>query len=119
MGQKPVAIEELDDSWVDYVVGSQICDRKPRIFWMAGGSGLDLKFEDRSGRKAEFYPSSRWIDGGPLLEQFKISLKYDGFTGWTASVEGGESRSDFHALRAAMRALIASKIEGVCYIPTY
>lgn len=119
MGQKAVAIEELDGWCIDYVVGSQICDRKAHIFWMAGGSGLDLKFEDRSGRKAEFFPSSRWADGGPLLEQFRISLKYDGFTGWTASVEGGESRSDLHALRAAMRALIASKIDGDCYIPTY
>ncbi|NMZ25023.1 DUF2591 family protein [Pseudomonas proteolytica] len=120
MGQKAVGIEELEGWWIDYVVGQQVCDRKPHILWAAGGAGIiHLKFQERNSEAVEFHPSTRWADGGPLLEQFNISLKCDGVSGWTASVEGGKSWSDFFPLRAAMLALIASKIEGDCYIPTY
>ncbi|MEE4683635.1 phage protein NinX family protein [Pseudomonas alliivorans] len=120
MGRKSVEIEELDGWWLDYVVGQQVCGRKPHIIWAAGGSGLiSIKFQERGGKVAEFSPHSNWSDAGPLIEQFKISLKYDGISGWIATVEGGKSWTDFSPLLAAMRALIASKIDGECYIPTY
>jgi len=120
MGQKAVSINELEGWWIDYVVGQQVCDRKPHIHWTAGGPGIiSLKFQERGGKEVEFYPSTRWADCGPLLEQFDISLKCNGASGWTASVEGGESWSDLSPMRAAMLALIASKIEGDCFIPTY
>jgi hypothetical protein len=120
MGQKAVSIDKLDGWLIDYVVGQQVCDRKPHIFWTAGGPGIiSLKFQERGGEAVEFFPSSNWADCGPLLEQFNISLKCDGISGWTASVDGGKSWSDLHPLRAAMLALIASRIDGDCYIPTY
>ncbi|MGS0546612.1 DUF2591 family protein [Pseudomonas sp. Y5-11] len=120
MPQVSVSIEELEGWWIDFVVGQRVCNRKPHITWAPGGQSiLSLQFEERSGKKAEFFPSSRWADGGPLIEQFKISLKYDGVSGWTATVEDGKSWSDFFPLRAAMLALIASKIEGDHLIPTY
>lgn len=120
MPEKKVGIEELDGWWIDYVVGQQVCGLKPHILWTAGGPGIiSLKFQERGGTEVEFFPSTRWADGGPLLERFNISLNRAGDSGWTASVEGGESWSDFSPLRAAMLALIASKIDGDCYIPTY
>lgn len=118
MSYKVVAVEDLDPSWIDYVVGSQICKRSAHLQWGPGGSSVQIRFEQGDGTTKQFSPGSLWSDAGPLLEDHRISLTFND-PNWTASVEGGESYTHFFPLRAAMMALIASKITNGCFIPTY
>lgn len=118
MGEKVVAVEDLDPAWIDYVVGSQICNRKPNTRWSNAGGCLEILFDSRDGTRRLFSPSSVWADAGPLIERYRISLVHED-TQWTATVSGGESYADFWPLRAAMMALIASEVKDGCYIPTY
>ncbi|WP_392889689.1 phage protein NinX family protein [Pseudomonas migulae] len=119
MGYKAVEIDELKGWWIDYVVGTQVCNRRAHILWAAGGYGADLTFEDGNGKRLKFSPSTSWGDAGPLLEEFKVSMKYEGNKGWTASVEGGDSHTHLFPLHAAMFALITSKVKDGYRVPTY
>jgi len=89
--------------------------------------GLDLfetegwLYEEATGTRKPYRPSTDWAQGGPIIEREGISLRR-GFMGnvWTASVwqydtfifENGDT-----ALIAAMRCYVASKLGDTVKIP--
>lgn len=119
MSYKKVGIEELKGWWVDYVVGSAICNRRAHIQWAAGGYGADVTFEDRDGKRVKFSPSTSWSDAGAIIEQFRISLRFEASEGWVATVPGGETFTDVSPLRAVVFALITSKVKDGYTVPVY
>lgn len=119
MSYKKVGIEELKGWRVDYVVGSAICNRRAHIQWAAGGYGADVTFEDRDGKRVKFSPSTSWSDAGAIIEQFRISLRFEASEGWVAAVPGGETFTDVSPLRAVVFALITSKVKDGYMVPVY
>lgn len=60
----------------------------------------------------QYTPSRCWSQGGPLMEEFRISVSdYGGI--WTAEAAGGVVLEAGTPLLAAMRALVVSKLGDV------
>jgi hypothetical protein len=65
---------------------------------------------NESGRlQYQFIPSRGWCQGGPLVEEHRISLTERGDR-WAADVRGGWAIEAATPLLAAMRALVARKM---------
>jgi hypothetical protein len=64
-----------------------------------------------SGRlEYQYTPSRNWCQGGPLLEEHRISLTERGNCRWAADVWAGWVTEANAPLLAAMRALVARKL---------
>lgn len=57
----------------------------------------------------DYHPSLDWSQAGPIIENAKIELEYDGFE-WWARIKADEEYAGKTPLIAAMRCYVASKL---------
>lgn len=126
-----IKTSELTGVALDYAVAvceGAICFRYDTVstYWMVlNGEDIALK----GGWAQSFTPSSKWAQGGPLIERERIDVAYSG-DGWYAvkhnSLDGvpGYIGDTVIAdddgptpLIAAMRCYVASKLGGEVEIP--
>jgi hypothetical protein len=82
-----IEVDLLSGSALDWAVA--ITNKMdPIVHCLSGSCSVIVPFE---GLNASFCPSSRWSDGGPLIEKGKISLRCDGTDdeGWYAVTATG------------------------------
>jgi len=66
----------------------------------------------------EFSPTTRWVDGGPLIQNYGLSIVQNDAGIWTCTSQEGISHQDESPLIAAMRVLISSKVKPPYEIPS-
>ena len=77
-------------------------------------------FEEHGEVSCLFQPSTRWAQGGEIIEREKIELNYDDAIGWTAAymdVRGLVECIGSTPLIAAMRCYVASNLGDEVEIP--
>lgn len=82
--------------------------------------GIDL-FETEGwfysdGKRAPFRPSTKWEQGGPIIERERIELKPT-YAGWAAFLGNKTFANGPTSLIAAMRCYVANKIGDEVAIP--
>ena len=96
-------------------------------YWVARAEGFDVRLnEDKSWAvvtsknfvgnsvHSSFAPSSRWYEGGPIIERERAYMLNhyagrDAVLTWTAEIRGSNPYEGATALIACMRAFVASK----------
>lgn len=109
------------DAWVARALGWQLFYMEPGQLWLTlfekpgGGEGPIGSIESGAEIFDDFKPSTKWQDGGPLIEKYRIDLgaptESGTFAGiWMANTEWGHINGwqGPTPLIAAMRALVAS-----------
>ncbi|MBD8669826.1 DUF2591 family protein [Pseudomonas lurida] len=119
MRYQTVGLNDLEGWWLDYVIAGEVCEYGTNVSWRPGGYGADLTISVRKGPWKKFSPSTLWADAGPLIEEFRISLKHFDQGGWEASLESGESFTHHFPLIAAMKVLAMSKDKDGFQIQMY
>lgn len=84
-------------------------------WWVAQAEGmLRLIQGSRTEKLGGYSPSTKWLHGGPIIENMKISLFVHAVKGWQARIYPNGVHIPFEGydhspLVAAMRAYVASK----------
>lgn len=75
------------------------------------------RFENGGHSRGPFFPSTNWLDGGPIIERERISLLPGErnqvgpqIDGWIAEARSARAQIGPMPLIAAMRAYVASKL---------
>lgn len=61
-----------------------------------------------------FKPSDGWMDGGPLWDEWAISMEH--YDGWLVAVVGGDAQGPTK-LVALCRAIVSAKLGDVVQVP--
>ncbi len=106
---------ELIGPALDYVVAKIESGIEPEYFngsvWITTG-GFFARV-----RRNVFEPSTKWSQGGPIIERERIELKDDGGTDWLASHNNDTVQFGPTPLIAAMRSYVACKLGDEVEIP--
>ena len=92
------------------------------------GSALDwaaAKCEDVYCFDGSYTPSTKWAQGGPIIERERIAIVFDGFDIFDAALplwgackyDGGVEGYGSTPLIAAMRCYVASKLGDTIQVP--
>ena len=88
-----------------------------------GAHGLaQVMVSNKKNECYDFDPASNWADGGPIIDQFAISVVQDYDTKeWLAGIHGKDGLKGYRsptALQSAMQSLVASQLGPEVDIPT-
>jgi len=121
MKMKTSSLEGMPLNWAVAIAWSDMERVSLSTFCRGGFLSLFHSRNDYLGVLVDscaFYPSTKWSQGGPIIEQEKIDLLWMFGDGWMAK----QCRKGFNArgptpLIAAMRCFVASKLGDEVEIP--
>ena len=108
---------ELTGAALDWAV-AKAADYLSRLgdHWMVTLPGVHVRMNFIPGPRCAFSPSTRWAQGGPIVEREKITLEWTG-EDWMAYIRHDEEFFAPTPLIAAMRCFVASRLGDEVNIP--
>lgn len=110
-GSCTMKTSELTGPALDWAVAK--CEGIEKI--TRGRLGASYRW-DACGRPSEYSPSTDWADGGPIIQQEKITIS-DALEYWVAGYRGTLEHFGPTPLIAAMRCLVYHKLGGEVDVP--
>lgn len=104
---------ELSGAALDWAVAKCEPDDTASIYFDENGEPI---CHDDWPDNQEFKPSTDWAQGGPIIEQEKITLEWTG-EDWMGYIRHDEESFGHTPLVAAMRCYVASKLGDEVEVP--